>query len=403
MPKSIWLLIIGMAINVTGASLVWPLNTIYIHDFLGRSLSFAGLVLMLNQGSAIIGNLVGGTIYDKWGGFRSVITGLCISVTSAFLLVAYHSTYSYMMLLMVIGFGSGLVKPAMYAMAGSIWPDGGRKPFNAMYVAQNLGVALGASLGGFIASQSFTLIFLVNGIFYLSFFLLALTTYRRLEGRSVDDGYMYSSVTDYESTIHHKRHFIALLILCSGFVLCWIGYVQWQSTLSSYTQELGISLSHYSILWTINGFLIVSLQPIVKFVVAKMRDEKRQIITGIVIFMISYAVVTQAEQFSGFAAAMVILTIGEVLVWPAVPTLAHRLAPKGRTGFYQGFVNSTGTAGRMLGPLLGGVIVDYFGMNPLFVVIILLYIVAIGSTLLFHRFSQKNLAYNQDVGEFHQS
>lgn len=60
MPKIVWLLVIGMAVNVTGSSLIWPLNTIYLHNELGKSLSLAGFVLMLNSGASVLGNLLGG-------------------------------------------------------------------------------------------------------------------------------------------------------------------------------------------------------------------------------------------------------------------------------------------------------------------------------------------------------
>lgn len=50
MPRALKILIIGMFINVTGASFLWPLNTIYIHNHLGKSLTVAGIVLMLNSG-----------------------------------------------------------------------------------------------------------------------------------------------------------------------------------------------------------------------------------------------------------------------------------------------------------------------------------------------------------------
>ena len=40
---------------------------------------------------------------------------------------------------------------------------------------------------------------------------------------------------------------------------------------------------------------------------------------------------------------MVILTFGEMFVWPAVPTIANKLAPEGKQGQYQGFVNSAST------------------------------------------------------------
>ncbi len=63
MPKNVWLLIIGMLVNVTGNSFLWPLNTIYIHDYLGKSLSVAGLVLMANAAAGVVGNLLGGVLF----------------------------------------------------------------------------------------------------------------------------------------------------------------------------------------------------------------------------------------------------------------------------------------------------------------------------------------------------
>jgi len=82
---------------------------------------------------------------------------------------------------------------------------------------------------------------------------------------------------------------------------------------------------------------------------------------------------------------MIILTIGEMFIWPAVPTIAFGLAPKGREGFYQGIVNSTATGGRMVGPLLGGIIVDMYSMSALFFVLIGLFLIAIVTTLLYDR------------------
>lgn len=43
--------------------------------------------------------------------------------------------------------------------------------------------------------------------------------------------------------------------------------------------------------------------------------------------------------------------------------IANQLAPKGRQGFYQGIVNSASTMGRMIGPLLGGILVESYGFT----------------------------------------
>ncbi|MCV5403530.1 MFS transporter, partial [Escherichia coli] len=89
----------------------------------------------------------------------------------------------------------------------------------------------------------------------------------------------------------------------------------------------------------------------------------QQIMIGIFIFAASFIVLSQAQQFTMFLVAMVTLTIGELFVWPAVPTIANILAPKDKLGFYQGVVNSAATVGKMFGPVVGGAIVDLYNME----------------------------------------
>jgi MFS family permease len=382
MPRALWLLVIGMVVNVTGSSFLWPLNAIYIHEHLGKSLSVAGIVLMINAGATVIGNLFGGSLFDKIGGYRAILLGIGISVTSMTALTIWHSFVPYAIFLAIMGFGSGIIFPSMYAMAGSVWKEGGRRAFNALYVSQNLGVALGASLGGIVASYSFELIFLANALMYFAFLFIALIGYRNIQTTAN----LQTSVIQEKKPIKDYTKLYALLTLCVGYLLCWVGYVQWQATISTYTQELNITLKQYSFLWTINGALIVLGQPLLNRALrAFEKNLKSQMVVGMLIFMISFLVAAKAEAFSGFLTAMIILTVGEMLVWPAVPTIADRLAPKGREGFYQGIVNSTATGGRMIGPVLGGLLVDLYGMTMLFTVLIFLLVIAIATTLMYDR------------------
>jgi MFS family permease len=382
MPRALWLLIIGMIVNVTGSSFLWPLNTIYIHEHLDKSLSVAGIVLMLNAAASVIGNLYGGSLFDKIGGYKSIILGISITLTALVGLTFWHGWPAYIIFQIIIGFGTGIIFPSMYAMAGSVWKEGGRKAFNAIYVAQNLGVAVGAALGGIVAAYSFQLIFLANTIMYILFILIAVFGYK---GILVESGKQASTDMNVP-VVKNRKNLYALLILCTGYLLCWVAYVQWQTTIASYTQEIHISLTQYSLLWSINGALIVVGQPLLNGVLKHLTASlKLQMIIGIGIFIISFLVAGKASAFSGFLVAMIILTIGEMFIWPAVPTIAFDLAPKCREGFYQGIVNSTATGGRMLGPLLGGMLVDLYSMSGLFTVLIGLFIIAIITTLLYDR------------------
>ncbi|MBY0097177.1 MDR family MFS transporter [Mesobacillus maritimus] len=386
MPRALWLLVIGMAVNATGSSFLWPLNTIYIHEHLGKSLTVAGFVLMLNSAATVVGNLIGGYLFDKIGGYKSILLGIGITIMALFGLTIWNGWPHYIILLVIVGFGSGIVFPSIFAMAGSVWKEGGRKAFNAIYVAQNVGVAIGSALGGIVASYSFLHIFLANALLYSVFLLIALFGYRGIHYVSGS----HTTVLQESGAVRNRAKLNALFILCVGYLLCWVGYSQWSATISAYTVELGIPLSQYSLLWTVNGALIVLGQPIMNKVVKVFeKNLKLQIQIGMVIFIGSFVVLTGAHQFSGFLTAMIILTVGEMLIWPAVPTIADSLAPKGREGFYQGIVNSTATGGRMIGPVLGGVLVDTHGMPVLFMVLMVLIVVAILTTAVYDRILKK--------------
>lgn len=383
MPKQVWLLIIGMLVNVIGSSFLWPLNTIYMNEYLGQSLSMAGFVLLLNAGAGVIGNLVGGVLFDKIGGYWSIFAGSVLSLLSLVGLVLWHDWPTYVWFLVLLGFSSGIVFPAMFALVGSVWPEGGRKAFNAIYLAQNLGVAIGPALAGLVASYNMEAIFSINLVFYIIFFLIAAIGYVGLDKIGKDN----TTETDEEEVqLTSKAPFYSLLLVSSALFLCWMAYSQWSTTLSSHTQNMGLSLKQYSLLWTINGLMILLLQPIISPLIKRWQNRiKMQLFFGIIVMMFSFILILFAENFTMFAVSMMIITVGEVFVWPAVPTIASQLAPKGKDGFYQGIVNSASTLGKMIGPFVGGIVVDQHGIPALILILCILFVVAIIPAVFYDR------------------
>ncbi|POY99691.1 MDR family MFS transporter [Staphylococcus pseudintermedius] len=382
MPKEIWWLVIGMAINITGASFLWPLNTIYMNEELDKSLSTAGLVLMVNSFGMIVGNLLGGTLFDKLGGYRTIMLGTIVSLCATILLNFFHGWPWYAIWLIMLGFGGGMIIPAIYAMAGAVWPQGGRQTFNAIYLAQNIGVALGAALGGFVAELSFNYIFMANLAMYVIFFFIALFQFNMDYQATVK----HQETLENVAHIQNKKHFTALILLCVMFALCWIAYVQWQTTIASFTQSIGISISQYSLLWTVNGVLILVGQPLILPIIHLIKGQlKKQLYFGLVVFILSFFVTSFATSFSIFVVGMVIMTFAEMFVWPAVPTIANNLSPKGREGVYQGIVNSASTVGKAFGPLVGGILVDVFNMQIMFLSMIGLLVIAMAFLTIYDR------------------
>ncbi|HDY9571173.1 TPA: MFS transporter [Staphylococcus argenteus] len=378
-PKSVWWLVIGMALNITGSSFLWPLNTIYMKQELGKSLTVAGLVLMINSFGMVIGNLLGGSLFDKLGGYKTILIGAFTCLCSTTLLNFFHGWPWYAVWLVMLGFGGGMIIPAIYAMAGAVWPNGGRQTFNAIYLAQNIGVAVGAAMGGFVAEFSFNYIFLANLIMYIVFALVAVTQFN-IEVKAKVKYPTHLDITGKKN----KARFISLVLICAMFAICWVAYIQWESTIASFTQSINISMAQYSVLWTINGIMILVAQPLIKPILYLLKGNlKKQMFVGIVIFMLSFFVTSFAENFTIFVVGMIILTFGEMFVWPAVPTIANQLAPDGKQGQYQGFVNSAATVGKAFGPFLGGVLVDAFNMRMMFIGMMILLVFALVLLMIF--------------------
>ena len=124
-----------------------------------------------------------------------------------------------------------------------------------------------------------------------------------------------------------------MLCISMVFAICWI-YIQWETTIASFTQSINISMSQYSVLWTINGIMILVAQPLIRPIIILLKGNlKHQMFVGILIFMSSFLVTSFANHFAIFVVGMVILTFGEMFVWPAVPTITnqHQLESKGNT------------------------------------------------------------------------
>ena len=382
MPKAVWFLIIGTFVNTVGNSFLWPLNSIYIHDHLGKSLTIAGFVLMLNSLAGVFGNLIGGFLFDKLGGYKAILIGVVLNVIAVSLLTIWHDWPQYVVFLTILGFSGGMVYPAIYAIAGSAWPQGGRKAFNAIFLTNNVGVAIGPALAGIVADIQFDYVFIANLIAYVLFFVIVITTYKRFDSH----GGATKSLAKDEPKSRNKAPIVAISILSISLIVCWLSYSQWSATISSYTQELGMSLSQYSLLWTINGFMIVAVQPIIKPLVNYWEKKiKHQLALGLLLMSLSFIVVHYAHDFKLFAAAMVILTFGEVFFTPVIPLIANKLAPPGQQGFYQGLVNSATTIGRMIGPIFGGVMVDIYGIQILMLILSALIVLAIIPCLFYDR------------------
>ncbi|WP_167849840.1 MFS transporter [Companilactobacillus suantsaicola] len=85
-----------------------------------------------------------------------------------------------------------------------------------------------------------------------------------------------------------------------------------------------------------------------------------------------------AKEYAAYAIGMVILTLGEMLVNPAIPALVSETTPRNESGCYQSLVSMTGNFAKAIGPFLGGVLIENSSYNVLFLSAIMLLILSLG-------------------------
>ncbi|HEY8415963.1 MAG TPA: MFS transporter, partial [Thermaerobacter sp.] len=304
-------------------------------------------------------------------------------------------------------------------------PGRERQVFSLLYMALNLGVALGAAAGGsLVAAWSYRAIYWADALtFFLSAVLVAWgvpDTFRKrlltrrhhgaaLPGTGTEAGNSpVTSLGDQGRTAGrtapaggpelsgeraaapasgaagqrgtwsrrlddlYQSGLASVVILGLASLGLWFVYAQLHTVLPVTMSRLGFSEAAYGMLWSLNAMLVVVLTP----VLSALADRREWSLSGLlkssaVVHAVGFAILLLAgvrPMYAWFVLAMVVITVGEVLQAISYSATVARMAPDDLRGTYQGLAGMLTSLGWMAGPLLGGAITDAWGTTTLWVV-----------------------------------
>jgi len=298
-------------------------------------------------------------------------------------LIFNHGWPAYPILLPILGFGVGSAFTVINSFGAQIDEVDKYKLFNAIYVGTNLGNAIGTALGGYIAGIQMTLVFVANFVFLTMFFLLAVFWYGN---RTV-----VAKKSEKNTTKKLKNHLKPGTIWIAIFLgTTWVAYAQWRSNISAHLTTLRIPVSKYSLLWTINAIVIVVFLPLINHLAENKDWFKRiQIPVGVLFFIVAFGSLLGATKYLDFVIGMIVLTLGEMLVYPGIPALISESTPKAEAGRYQSIISMAATFARAIGPLLGGMLIMRSSYDVMYLAAIA---ILVGSIFIF-RHGRKELAH----------
>ena len=138
------------------AFLILYMTTPVIAGGLGMADSDATSIYGTYTGSAWGASIVGGIIGDRWlGQYRSVLLGGIVIMLGHFSLVFPQTPFFYAGLALIV-VGTGLLKPNVSTLVGSLYPQGDLRRdngFSIFYMGINVGALLGPLVAGYLAQR----------------------------------------------------------------------------------------------------------------------------------------------------------------------------------------------------------------------------------------------------------
>ncbi|MCY0874714.1 MAG: MFS transporter [Firmicutes bacterium] len=369
-PRNALPFLLVSLINATGSAFMWPLITIYVHNVLHQNYAAAGFVLLLQSSAGVIGQMVGGSLYHRVGPRWLISGSLMIQAVAQLGLIVARTWWPYVLMMTANGFLFAITMPAVNAFIGFRWKEERRRLFTIVYVFNNMGVAIGTSLAGLLASVSFSLTFLFNGLSTFLFAVFFLIYVRRVGERSESDAVTGETIAQAPATTRTLLgQYRVYILMTIGALFIWFATSCWNSGIAPYLNQRGQGVLGYSWLWTINGVLIVVMQPLISwFNRAWGQSLVRRLVVGTLLYMVAFGWMWRAHGlYLDLVIGMVIGTLGEMLVNPTVPALVTETT--GRSApFYLGLVGGVSNAGRLIGPPLFGFLFDSFGVSPILLI-----------------------------------
>jgi MFS family permease len=288
--------------------------------------------------------------------------GLIASATSSLLMAFVDDLVVFYGLGALVGLLATAGGPAQQAMVADILPEKKQaEGYGLQRVSLNLAAAIGPAIGGLLAGQSFLLLFVMDAV---SSIITAVIVYYALPetkpqaGEQAEQESLYQSFKGYRTVLQDSL-FMAFWLVSTLAVLT---YSQVNSTFSVYLRDVhGLSAQSYGTLLSINAAMVVLFQFWITRRLAKY-PAMLMMAAGAALYGIGFGMIGFVSGFGLFAVAMIIVTIGEMIIIPVAQALVAQLAPEDKRGRYMAAFSFTWTIPFAIGPLLAGLIMD--NLNP---------------------------------------
>jgi len=365
-PRNFWIVVGVSFIDRVGGTLLFPFFALYITQKFNVGMTQAGLILGLFSIFGLFGSMIGGALTDRFGRRSIIIFGLVFSAVSTLTLGLVNQFATLIPLAVLIGILSNFSGPAHDAMIADLLNEKQRQEgFGIMRVVGNMAWIIGPSIGGFVAKKSLFALFVIDAsvscLVALLFFLFMPETKPVREAVTQKAESVMSTFRGYGKVMRDGAY---MGFLVAG-ILMGLVYQQMYNSLSVFLRDNhGIEPQGYGFLLTVSAIVVILFQFTITRLI-KYRPPFLMMAFGTLFYVVGFSMFGWVSMYWLFALAIVIITIGEMIIMPTSQTLAANFAPEEMRGRYMAVFSLLWMIPATIGPGAAGYILDNFNPNLL--------------------------------------
>jgi MFS family permease len=367
-PRAFWIYNIIVFIDRLGGFMLYPFFALYLTQKFNIGMSTVGILFAIFSLSGMVGSALGGALADRMGRKVVIIISLVLSSLSALGMGFAPTLEIFIAVVAIVGTLSSIGHPAHEAVVADLLPPDKRaEGYGIIRVIFNLAVIIAPPIAGLLIARSYLTLFIVDAAISLisaTIVIFALPETKPQAHAHAKPESMKQTFAGYGRVFKDTR-FVAFIGVT---VMMTLVYMNMNSTLGVFMRDQhGMPALSFGSLLSLNAVIVVLCQ----FWVARKLEKYKPMLmmaAGSLLYAVGFAMYGFVPTFALFAVAMIIITIGEMIVSPFQQSMVASFAPEDMRGRYMAVSGLTWSIAFTVGPYFAGLILDSANPNLLWII-----------------------------------